>query len=332
MDAPEESMRETGYVAADLERGPIGALVQRLAATLQSLLPHEIAFGALYAIVVARLLAAPGGLAWREIAIWVGFACVSLTVAWWSTEHPTTAAWRIRLGVYVVLMNAAYARMAPVAAALRSPLRDAMLQRVDRVLFGAPLPLVFDRWVTPARTEFLSACYFLLFPYILVSCVRQLWRYRTAPDEARRFFAGVFTVYGVGFVGYLLVPAAGPYLSMADAFAHPIAGGWITSLNDLVVRRGSNHVDVFPSLHVAVSAFLLGFDVRHARWRFWAYAVPGFGLWLSTLYLRYHYGIDVFSGFVLAAFGIAVAYSTEPRLLRTAPRPELALDTLPRKS
>jgi membrane-associated phospholipid phosphatase len=58
-------------------------------------------------------------------------------------------------------------------------------------------------------------------------------------------------------------------------------------------------VDVFPSLHCANSLYILLSDYEHKRWRFWAYLVPCVGLWASTLYLRYHYFIDVLCGLVL---------------------------------
>jgi len=273
-----------------------------------TVMPHELAFGALYALVIARLADAPGGPAWSEIAIWCAFATATLALIWWANESQTTLAWRARLGGYLVLMNLAYLRMGPVNVALGGVLHDDALQRVDHVLFGQPLPLYLDHVVTPAATQLLSACYFLLFPYVFVSCVRQVWRFDVAPDETRRFHAGVFTVYGVGLVGYLLVPAAGPYLAMPGGFTHPIAGGWMTALNDRAVRGGSNHVDVFPSLHIAVSTFILFFDRRFTRWRFRAHLVPAVGLWVSTLYLRYHYGIDVLCGFALAAAGLWVAF------------------------
>ena len=205
-------------------------------------------------------------------------------------------------------MNMAYARMGAVAHALGSQSQDPTLQAIDHRLFGQPLPLVFDAWVTPLASDLLSACYVLFFPYLLVSCARQVWRAGTDLEQAQRFHAGVFSVYAAGFIGYLLMPAAGPYLAMPDAFSHTITGGWMTALNDAIVRRGSNHVDVFPSLHVAVSAFLLGFDRTYARRRFRAYCIPAVGLWVSTLYLRYHYGIDVAAGFALAAVGLWLAY------------------------
>jgi hypothetical protein len=271
-------------------------------------LPHELAFGVLYALVIVRLATIPGGPVWPEIAIWSAFAGCSALIVAWTGVSDTSFAWRVRLGAYVLLMNAAYSRMGAVHDAIGGPLRDSMLQSADRSLFGQVLPLYFDRWVSPAASQMLSGCYFLLFPYIVIGCARQLWRFERAPDEARRFFSGLFTVYGIGFAGYLLVPAAGPYSAMPGAFTHSISGGWMTWLNDAAIRHGSNRVDVFPSLHVAVSAFFLGFDHRYARWRYYAYALPAFGLWLSTLYLRYHYGIDVLSGFALAGVGLCVAF------------------------
>jgi membrane-associated phospholipid phosphatase len=68
-----------------------------------------------------------------------------------------------------------------------------------------------------------------------------------------------------------------------------------------MVRFGSNRVDVFPSLHCAVSTYMLVFDSWYKRWRFRIYALPCVGLWISTIYLRYHYFIDVIVGFALAA-------------------------------
>ena len=170
-----------------------------------------------------------------------------------------------------------------------------------------PLPLRLEPLASPAATELMSACYLLLMPYILLSCLRWWRRAPARLDLARRFHAGLLTLYAAGFLGYLLVPAAGPYLAMPDAFDAPLRGGWLTALNDAVVRAGSTRVDVFPSLHVAVSAYLLGFDARvePARARRWA--LPVAGLWLSTLYLRYHYGVDVVAGLALAATALTLA-------------------------
>jgi hypothetical protein len=279
-------------------------------AAARPLLPHEIAFGVLYGVVLLALLRAPGPTAWMEVGIWSGLGAASVAVRALTIARPTTMSWRVRLGAYLLFMNVAYARLAHVVTAVYGSLvsRDGWLQRADSALFGRPLPLYVERWTHPLLSDALSACYFLLFPYIVISVVRRLYEMPARSREARGFFAGMFTVYGIGLLGYLALPAAGAYLTMPGAFSDAVPGGWMTHFNEAVVRTGSNRVDVFPSLHVAVSTFILGFDRRYAPWRFRAYLVPAIGLWVSTVYLRFHYGVDVLSGFALAAFGLWVAF------------------------
>jgi membrane-associated phospholipid phosphatase len=136
-------------------------------------------------------------------------------------------------------------------------------------------------------------------------------------DKLPAFFTGLFTIYGVGFTGYVLVPAGGPYLAFPDLFPMPLTGGFITDLNRDMVLAGSNHVDVFPSLHCAVSAYILGFAYRHHKGEFWCLLLPVIGLWVSTLYLRYHYFIDVVCGFILAAVGLVLASAKAADEIRT---------------
>jgi membrane-associated phospholipid phosphatase len=178
---------------------------------------------------------------------------------------------------------------------------DAWLQQIDSHLVGANLSLRLQPWASPVLTEVFSLCYFLFFVYLLFSLI-----YYFVGEMAvlKKFVIGLFTVYAVGFLGYSFVPASGPCHAMAAQFTTPLHGWWITKLNDAVVSRGSNGVDVFPSLHCAVSCFFLFFDRRHRPWRFKLYLAPCVGLWISTIYLRYHYAIDVVCGFALAAFAL----------------------------
>jgi len=102
------------------------------------------------------------------------------------------------------------------------------------------------------------------------------------------------------------MPAGGPHLMLHFAAALP--AGPLTRLMLPVVDGGSNGVDVFPSIHAAVSAYLLGFDALYHRRRFQRLLLPCVLLWLSTVYLRYHYLVDVAAGFTLALAGLAVVW------------------------
>jgi len=268
-----------------------------------TLLPHEIAFGGYLAVMAVALLiaggpAAPGALTFSALV------AAGAVITAWAMRRPTDARWRWRLGFYAVAMNAAFMQMRTSVPFLRTWRADEALQAADRVLFRGNVSLRLEPLIHPAVTELLSACYFLFFPYLLFSLV---WALAGDVARCRRFFAGLFTIYGVGFLGYCLMPAAGPRTAMAGAFHVPLTGWAVTRLNDAVVTAGSNRVDVFPSLHAAVSAYILWFDRRHTPWRFRAYAVPCAGLWLATLWLRYHYATDLVAGFALTAVGARIA-------------------------
>jgi membrane-associated phospholipid phosphatase len=181
---------------------------------------------------------------------------------------------------------------------------DSSLQHLDHLIIGTNLSLRLQPFIHPALTEFLSFCYFLFLPYLLLSMI---WHFSGDMEVLKKFVIGLFSIYGLGFIGYSLVPAAGPYFAMSSQFTVPLTGWWITKWNAAIIAVGSNGVDVFPSLHCALSAYFLFFDRRHRPWRYKLFLVPCVGLWLSTIYLRYHYFIDALCGFALAAFALWLA-------------------------
>ena len=218
--------------------------------------------------------------------------------------------WRLRLLFYPVAMNLLYFILGTAIPAIHPGREDAALQAVDRALIGTNLSIRMQPWVHPALTDFFSFCYILYFLYLIVGQFSYLFG-----DLAvlKKYYAGLFSLYAVGYFGYSLVPALGPYVAMSDQFGVPLSGGWLTSLNERIVVSGTNGVDVFPSLHCGNALYILLSDYQHKRWRFWAYLIPCLGLWLSTLYLRYHYFIDVACGLLLGwlAWKMANRYMRE---------------------
>jgi len=271
---------------------------------LRNLLPHEWFFGAFLLVTWLRLVAAVGPRD-ADALLYLGLFLGTAALIVWCEVRVTNARWFARLWAYPVVMNLVFVTMGSTALKVVAHRQDAGLQHLDAILVGVTPSLRLQAIITPWLTEALSFCYLLFFPYLFFSWVFYAWR---GVASFRRLCVGLFTIYALGFLGYSTVPAAGPHLAMADQFTVPLTGWTITRLNDYVVTRGSNGVDVFPSLHCAVSSYLLFFDRRHAPWRFRLYLVPCVGLWLATLYLRYHYLVDVIAGFALAALA--------PRLTR----------------
>ena len=274
------------------------------------LLPHELFFQLFVLITWLRLVRATGLLSPLSL-VYASFLLIAALLIYLSSRVTLPAnaghqwAWRFRLLYYPIVMNVAYMNLAPVVAKIhRGPLLDSVLLRIDSLLIGPNLSLGLESHIHPLLTEFLSFCYMLYIPYLVFS---MLWYFFGALPLLKRFYLGLFTIYGLGFLGYTFVPAAGPYLAMTREFHVPFTGWHFTEWNAAMVRYGSNGVDVFPSLHCAVSSYMLFFDRWYKKWRFRLYALPCVGLWFSTIYLRYHYFIDVLVGFALSA---AVLYLT----------------------
>ena len=185
---------------------------------------------------------------------------------------------------------------------IATPADDALLG-MDRVLWGgASLPEHFFRCEHVAVSEALSFAYFCFYFVILLPVIWFSIRRRDA--EAKRYFFGLSYLYLVGFAGYLLVPAGGPYMAFPELFPYPVHGGPMTAFLTARVAEGITGMDVFPSLHSGITLFVTGFFLT-ARQRSGyrpaaALLVPIFvGVVLATVYLRYHYGIDLVAGLLL---------------------------------
>jgi membrane-associated phospholipid phosphatase len=266
------------------------------------ILLHEACF-ALFAGAAWIRFAASLGPASSDALLYLALLAAGLALVAAGPALAGEAGAKLRLSVYPVGLAAAYLNLGPALARAGARLRDADLFRLDCWLTGTTPSLVLQRLVHPPLTDALSLCYGLFIPYFATSLI---WYFLGELPVARRFFAGLLGLYSIGFLGYLLVPARGPYLAFARLYGVPLTGGWLTQANASLVDIGGNKVDVFPSLHCAASAFVLAFDFRHARGRFWVFLVPVVGLWFSTVYLRYHYLVDLVAGFTLAVLALKV--------------------------
>lgn len=188
---------------------------------------------------------------------------------------------------------------------------DAALFELDRTLWGGiSLPEHFFRLERIWLSELLSGAYFCFYFVVLLPVI--WFSIRRREHEAKSFFFGLSYLYLIGFAGYLLVPAGGPYMAFPELFPYPVHGGPMTAFLTARVAEGITGMDVFPSLHSGITLFVAGFFLT-ARSRPGYRAVSSLllpivaGVILATVYLRYHYGIDLVAGLLLGWSAIRVA-------------------------
>ena len=129
--------------------------------------------------------------------------------------------------------------------------------------------------------------------------------FKDEPDLAKAFITDfgltVLLVICVGQVGYMLVPGYGPYVALADTFKHPLPDGFWYRLVLDTVTSGSAQKDLFPSLHTGGTMTIAIFCFRHRRHAPFRYTWPITAFFAlntmgATIYLRWHWAIDVIAG------------------------------------
>ncbi|MGH9358499.1 MAG: phosphatase PAP2 family protein [Candidatus Acidiferrales bacterium] len=184
--------------------------------------------------------------------------------------------------------------------------RDSMLLAWDRWLFGVEPTIYLQRFIRPALTAWMQFAYaFHLYVIPLVACFIYLFRPK---ERFREMMCGLVVVTFFGILGYLIVPAIGPVYTLRDVYTVPLSqplalfNRQIEFINFARIQR-----DCFPSLHVGISFLVWLYAWRNSKTLFWILSPLILSLWISTVYLRYHYTVDCIAGFILAPLCYALA-------------------------
>lgn len=182
------------------------------------------------------------------------------------------------------------------------PRQDNLMIELDTLVFGQPLPLYIQHWISPVLTLLMETAY--LHFYYLLPIGSLMACYWLKQDEyfLRMRQAIIYTLVG-GFCCYFLMPVKGPIDFIATQFSIPLQAG-----HEIVYAAVNSFrfaYDCFPSLHTAIPWVTL---LVSWSWHSWPVRLIMLGMTLcitlSTLYLRYHYGFDVLAG-LLWAFIVA---------------------------
>jgi membrane-associated phospholipid phosphatase len=169
--------------------------------------------------------------------------------------------------------------------------RDTALIALDEQLFVGRTPSQWlDTIATPWLTVIMNGAYLAWYAMTCVTIILMLWHSRRAAMEY--VFTAVLTFY-IGYLGYVLVPAVGPVYTLS--FSHHLGG-----LTDWFQHQHLILHDCFPSLHTAIAVVMWTFVWRYQRRLAAVYGPACALIVLSTLYLRFHYGMDVIAGAALA--------------------------------
>jgi membrane-associated phospholipid phosphatase len=243
------------------------------------------------------LPAAAGMLAWNLTAI------ILLLI---EIKAPNPTSWYFRCWYPLPYVGACYKQMALLVPAIRHSSSDAWLAGVDFRFWGVHPTIWLERIYSPLLTEYLQLVYTLFVPAALLVPV-VLW-YRRRYGEFQYFAFLIALGFLASYVGYLLVPARGPRFLLKPLEHLPLQGLWLFgNMQHTLDKLESTAYDCFPSGHTELTILACWMSrVVSNRW-FWVYFCYTLSIIFATVYLRYHYTVDLLAGAALAVTLILVS-------------------------
>jgi len=272
---------------------------------MAAVLKNETAFWPVDKLILAYFAFAMVaiGVAWNHLAEapWlVATHIVGAAALIYEVRRPNPTSWIFRHWYPLLYVAWCYKEMALLIPALRRTDADQWLANLDYRLWGVNPTVWLERIMTPARTEYLQVVYTLFVPMVLLPAFI-LWRKQRFPEF--QYFAFLIALgYLVSYVGYLIVPARGPRFLLMHLQHVPLRGLWLfQSMQTTLDRLESAHYDCFPSGHTELTILAWWstrqFGKRSLFWLSFAYTLS---IIFATVYLRYHYTVDVLAGVLVA--------------------------------
>jgi hypothetical protein len=251
-------------------------------------------------------------------AAWLGLIVLYAAGHLWLLRNPTTTHLRAAMLLNFVGINVGYNMIGLALHSSTGWRADEWLRQFDRWIFsGDPqrfLALIQSPWLSVlAMAGYLA--FFCILVYLFLAEAFVL------TETTGRLQLALMRVYGIGFSGYLLMPAAGPGTHHPESL-HSIAHSPFTAWAHREVLKNCSGVDVFPSLHAAVCCFTLVWTFREHRRAFRLWIAPAAALLLGTVYFQYHYTIDLLLGALLGIIAaLSVSHEKTPPILPSAGSP-----------
>ena len=261
------------------------------------MLAYSAFMTALIALWWSRLPSAMALLAWHLI----GAALLIYQV-----KRPNASSWIFRNWYPMVYVASCYKEMANVFPFARGINFDQRLADLDQRLWGFQPGVWLASIQTPLLTEFLQWVYTLFVPAVLLVAVLLWARGRYADFQYYGFLISLG--YLTSYLGYVLWPARGPRFLLREFDRIPLQGLWLFhGMQAALDKLESVAYDAFPSGHTELTILAWWSSQMLSKKWFGGYFAYTSAIIFATVYLRYHYTVDVFAGALLAIFLIAAA-------------------------
>jgi membrane-associated phospholipid phosphatase len=224
----------------------------------------------------------------------------------YQVKRPNRTSWLFRNWYPVLYVASCYKEMADFLPLARHVIYDQQLADLDERIWGLQPGVWLARIQSPAFTEFLQWIYTFFIPAVLLVAFLLWLRGHYAEFQYYAFLIALG--YLVSYLGYVLVPARGPRFLLKDFDHLPLHGLWLfQGMQSTLDKLESVAYDAFPSGHTELTILAWWSSKAVSNRWFGAYFAYTLSIIFATVYLRYHYTVDVFAGAGVAVVLIAAS-------------------------
>jgi len=283
-------------------------------------------------LLTLALLAVLSGLAvftatvnpmWRGLlTTYVVLAVAILAAAVYRTRvGPAKRGFSLSLAATVMTVSLVFNSLGGLIASMHTTTCDALLIAVDQAIFGVHPTVWMERLISPALSVLLQFAYTSYYFIPLSLGIVLIARGRFGAFDEVLF--GILLCFYLSYVGYLLFPAIGPRFTLSHLQTQGLQlPPFMETIQATLNALEKNKTDAFPSGHTAVALMSLYYAWKEREKKLFAVLLPVVtGLIFATVYLRYHYVIDVLAGIALTGLTIALAPGLRRLLSMATGRP-----------
>ncbi len=201
-------------------------------------------------------------------------------------------------------------------------LYDSLLIKWDFSIFGVNPTQWLARFSNPYLTEYLQFAYMSFFFMPVIHGVEL--HYTGREEEFDRLVSIIAFSFYLSYLMYFFLPAIGPRFMLHDFanLSNELPGVWFTDTFRHLVNSGggitANSVnpaaivnrDCMPSGHTWITLVNIYMAYKFRSHTRWVYYIIGSSLIFATVYLRYHYVVDIMAGVIFAVLCIII----EPKI------------------
>jgi len=195
---------------------------------------------------------------------------------------------------------------------------DDLLIKIDYWIFGIQPAQFLYQYKSRLLTEILQITYSLFYLMPVIFGLDLYLRKRF--DEFKYSLFVIFFGFYLSFIGYLILPAIGPRFTLFNFqnLNTDLPGLFFTNvlrdlinLGESIPKEAVNPAfiaqrDAFPSGHTELILLIVYLSHKLKSKSFYFYLPYAILMIFSTIYLRYHYVIDIIGGFIFAVVTVLI--------------------------